>query len=138
MKTLLLTILFTLCAAPCFAASCGDTQDAANAAMKERNALVKGSYNVMMPDPEDTRGPFSDCLGTINDIGAVFSLGVSLPSMDQIIAGMCKQVDSMIQDKMNDVLSEIKSTVSDIGQNNPFQVSGSGVDLSKVITVKIK
>ena len=61
----------------------------------------------------------------INSIGDAFNLGVKIPSMDQLIEGMCKQVDSMIQEKMNQVLSVVRSSVPSIGQNNPFQVSGN-------------
>ncbi|MDR2051672.1 MAG: hypothetical protein LBQ63_07885 [Deltaproteobacteria bacterium] len=138
MKTLILAVLLTICAAPALVGSCGDTQNAANAAMKERNAQVKDSHNVMMPDPEEDRGPLSDCLGSIGSIGDIFSLGVSFPSMDQIVAGMCKQVDSLIQNKMDEVLSEVKSSIPDIGGNNPFQVSGSGKDLAISLTGKLK
>ena len=139
MKTLLLAfILLTAFAPSCFAGSCSDTQGAVNVAIQERNGRVKGSYNVMMPDPEETRGPLSDCLGSIGNIGDIFSLGVSFPSMDQIIASMCRQVDSMIQSKMNDVLSEAKSSIPDIGSYNPFQVSGSASAISSAVMKKIK
>lgn len=56
MKTLLLTLTLVLCAAPCFAGSCSDTQSAASNAIKERNATVKESHNNTMPDPEEDRG----------------------------------------------------------------------------------
>ncbi|MDR2820411.1 MAG: hypothetical protein LBB60_07780 [Desulfovibrio sp.] len=138
MKTLILAVLLCLVAAPCFAGSCGDTQSAANSAIKERNGMVKDSHNTMMPDPEDTRGPLADCLGSIGSIGDAFSLGVSFPSMDQIVASMCRQVDSLIQDKMNDVLNEAKSSVPDIGGNNPFQVTGSASGISSSIIRKLK
>ena len=138
MKALLVAILLTAFAAPCFAGPCADTQGAANAAIKERNSRVKESHNVLMPDPEEDRGPLSDCLGSVNSIGDVFTLGVKIPSMDQIVAGMCKQVNSMLQDKMNEALSEVKSKVSEIGQNNPFQVSGNGGDLATSLMKKLK
>ena len=139
MKTLILcTFCFLMLAAPCYAGSCADTQNAANAAVKERNEKAGGAINTTMPDPEDTRGPFSNCLSSIHSIGNVFTLGVSFPSMDQIIGSICNQVDSMIQDKMYEVLSEARSTVNKIGDNNPFQVSGSGVSISKNIVRVLK
>ena len=131
MKILLtLTLLFSF-TAPCFAGPCDDTQSAASAAINERNSRVKDSHNVLLPDPELERGP-----GSINSIGDAFTLGVKLPGMDQIIAGMCKQVDSMIQSKMNEIMNAAKNRVSEIGQNNPFVVHGSGTDI--VISVKSK
>ena len=136
MKTLLLSLMLLFVAAPCLAAPCGDTQNAATTAIKERNARVKETHNTTMPDPEEDRGPLSNCLGSIASIGDAFSLGVSIPSMDSIINGMCRQVDSMIQSKMNEVLSEARSSVGAIGRNNPFQVSGSS-DVSGLLR-KIK
>ncbi|SCM69899.1 hypothetical protein [Desulfovibrio sp. 86] len=136
MKALLLTLMLVLTSVPCFAASCSDTQNAATEAIKERNARVKDTHNTTMPDPEEDRGPLSNCLGSIASIGDAFSLGVSIPSMDSIINGMCRQVDSLIQSKMNEVLSEARSSVGAIGRNNPFQVSGSS-DVSGLLR-KIK
>ena len=138
MRVLLVCFLLTLFAMPCYAGSCGDTQEAATTAIKERNGHVKESHNSMMPDPEEDRGPLSNCLSSINSIGDAFNLGVKIPSMDQIVAGMCKQVDSMIQDKMNQVLSEVRSSVPSIGQNNPFQVSGNVGDLAGSLVGKLK
>ena len=131
-------VLLISCSSPCLAGSCEDSKNAANTAIKERNERVKDSHNVMMPDPEETRGPLSDCLGSISNIGDAFTLGISIPSMDQIVESMCRQVDSMIQDKMNDVLSELKSSIPDIGGNNPFQVSGSASSISSSVMNKIK
>lgn len=106
--------------------------------MKERNTRVKETHNTTMPDPEEDRGPLSNCLGSIASIGDAFSLGVTIPSMDSIINGMCRQVDSMIQSKMNEVLSEARSSVTAIGKNNPFQVSGSVSDVAGSLIRKLK
>ena len=138
MKILLVVVLFTLVASPCFAASCDDTQSAASIAIKERNSRVKETHNVMLPDPEADRGALSNCLGTIGTIGDIFSLGVKIPSMEEIVAGICKQLDSMIQERMNEALSEAKSKVNEIGKNNPFQVSGNSIDLASPLMKKLK
>lgn len=138
MKTLLLTLTLVLCAAPAFAGSCSDTQSAASTAIKERNATVKEIHNTTMPDPEEDRGALSSCLDSVASIGDVFSLGVSLPSMDQIISGMCNRVNSEIQSKMNEALSEVRSSIGGIGQNNPCQVSGSSSGIVTGIIGKIK
>ena len=140
MKIFTFCALFLLLAAasPSYAASCADTQNAANTALKERNVYAKGSINSTMPDPEESRGPFSNCLDSIHSIGSVFSLGVSFPSMDQIIAGMCNQVDSLIQEKMHEVMSEARSTVGGIGRNNPFQVSVGGHNIGLNLSAKLK
>jgi len=138
MKTLLLTFLLVLYAVPSFAGSCSDTQSAASNAIKERNATVKENHNTTMPDPEEDRGALSSCLDSVASIGDAFSLGVSLPSMDQIISGMCNKVNSELQSKMNEALSEARSSIGGIGQNNPFQVSGSSSGIVSGIIGKIK
>lgn len=135
MKSLFIPALFVCVFAfstPCFAASCSDTQNAASEAIKERNAKVKDTHNTTMPDPEEDRGALGNCLDSISSIGDAFSLGVSIPGMDQIVEGMCRQVNSMIQSKMNEALSEARSSVAAIGRNNPFQVSGSS-DVTGII-----
>ena len=138
MKTLLLTLLLVFTAVPCFAGSCSDTQSAATNAIRERNAKVKEAQNTTMPDPEEDRGALSSCLDSVSSIGDAFSLGVSLPSMDQIISGMCNRVNSEIQSKMNEALNEARSSIGGIGQNNPFQVSGSSSGIVSGIIGKIK
>ena len=131
-------MLLTLFATPCFAGSCQDTQEAVSAAILERSGRVTDSHNVLLPDPEAERGSLSNCLSTINNIGDAFSLGVSLPSMDQIVAGLCSQVDSMIQQKINEAHNKVLTTVNGIGGNNPFKVYGTGGDYTVKITGKIK
>ena len=138
MKTLCLTLALVLCAAPALAGSCSDTQSAASNAIKERNSAVRESHNTTMPDPEEDRGALSSCLDSVASIGDAFSMGVSLPSMDQIISGMCNRVNSEIQSKMNEALSEARSYIGGIGQNNPFQVSGSSSGIVSGIIGKIK
>ena len=138
MKTLCLTLALVLCAAPALAGSCSDTQSAASTAIKERNSAVRESHNTTMPDPEEDRGALSSCLDSVASIGDAFSMGVSLPSMDQIISGMCNRVNSEIQSKMNEALSEARSSIGGIGQNNPFQVSGSSSGIVSGIIGKIK
>ncbi len=138
MKTLCLTLALVLCAAPALAGSCSDTQSAASNAIKERNSAVQESHNTTMPDPEEDRGALSSCLDSVASIGDAFSMGVSLPSMDQIISGMCNRVNSEIQSKMNEALSEARSSIGGIGQNNPFQVSGSSSGIVSGIIGKIK
>ena len=137
-RSLLLSLMLLFVAAPCLAAPCGDTQNAVTTAIKERNARVKETHNTTMPDPEEDRGALSSCLDSVASIGDAFSMGVSLPSMDQIISGMCNRVNSEIQSKMNEALSEARSSIGGIGQNNPFQVSGSSSGIVSGIIGKIK
>lgn len=134
--------LFLLCAAcattPSFAASCQDMQDAVSRAVQERNGHVSDSHNVLLPDPESERDALSGCLGSVNAIGDAFSLGVTLPSMDQIVAGMCSQVDSLIQQKINDTHNQVLNTVNGLGSYNPFKVYGTSGDYIVKVTGKLK
>jgi len=139
MKVLIIgSLCLVLLASPSYAASCSDTQNAASAAIKERNEQATGGINTTMPDPEETRGPFTNCLSSINKIGSAFTLGITLPSLDMIIEGLCNQVDSLIQQKIQEVMSQVRSTVSEIGRNNPFQVSAGGQNIGLNLSVKLK
>ena len=134
-------VTFLLCmalAAPCFATSCQDMRDAVSGAIRERNGRVSDSHDILMPDPETERDALSGCLGSVNAIGDAFSLGVTLPSMDQIVAGMCKQVDSYIHQKINDAHNQVLNTVNGLGGNNPFKVYGTSGDYVVKIREKIK
>jgi hypothetical protein len=51
---------------------------------------------------------------------------------------MCRQVDSLIQSKIQEVISEAKSSVPHIGGYNPFQVGGSASGISHAIIEKLK
>jgi hypothetical protein len=139
MKILIIgSLCLLLLASPSYAASCSDTQNAASAAIRERNELATGGINITMPDPEETRGSFTNCLSSINKIGSAFSLGITLPSLYMIIEGLCNQVDSLIQQKIHEVMNQVRSTVSGIGSNNPFQVSIGGQNIGLNLSVKIK
>ena len=137
MRTIFAVImLLTVFATPCFAGSCQDTQEAVSAAILERSGRVSDTHNVLLPDPESERGPLSNCLSVINHIGDGFTLGVNLPSMDQIITGLCNQVDSLIQQKINEAHNQILSTVNQLGGNNLYKVYGTGGNY--VIKIKDK
>lgn len=131
-------MLLTVFATPGFAGSCQDTRDAATAAIRERNGRVADTHDVLLPDPETEREPLANCLSVINNIGDAFSLGVTIPSMDQIVAGMCRQVDSLIQQKINEAHNLVLNTVNEIGGNNLYKVYGTGGDYVINITGKIK
>ena len=97
-------LMFLAWVVPCHAA-CPDAQSAASAAMRERNSRVLETLNTTTPDPEETRDALSTCLGSVLALGDAFSLGVTLPSMDDILNGMCRQVEGLLQSKLNEALS---------------------------------
>ncbi|MDL2268235.1 hypothetical protein LJC46_09700, partial [Desulfovibrio sp. OttesenSCG-928-G15] len=122
----------------CLAASCQDTQEAVSVVIQERNGRVTDTHDILIPDPETERGPLSNCLSVINGIGDGFSLGVTLPSMDKIIEGLCNQVDSMIKQKINEAHNKVLSTVNGFGGSNLYKVYGTGGDFIIKIKDKIK
>ena len=113
-------------------------QDAVGGAIQERNGRVSDTHDILMPDPETERDALSGCLGSVNAIGDAFSLGVTLPSMDQIVAGMCSQVNSYINRKINEAHNQVNNAVNGMGGNNPFKVYGTGGDYIVKITGKLK
>ena len=131
-------VLLIVSATPCVASSCQDTQEAVSAAIVDRSGSVTNNHNVLLPDPESERGQIANCLSVINNIGDTFSLGVTLPSMDQIVEGLCNQVDSMIQQKINEAHNQVLSTVNQLGGNNLYKVYGTGGDYVLKITDKIQ
>ena len=137
MRSCVLVLLLLTWALPCHA-DCPDAQSAASAAMRERNAKVRETLNTTTPDPEETRGDLSSCLGGISSLGDAFSMGITLPSMDDIMNQMCRQVEGLLQSKLDEALGEARSTISEIGKNNPFKVNGSGADIAGALTQKIK
>lgn len=132
----LVACLFMTSAA--YAASCPDMQESANAAMQSRNGRVSESHNTMMPDPEGERDDLSECLKSIQSIGDAFTLGVSLPGIDQVVSGMCGQVDSYLQQKINDVHNQALNQINGLGGNNPLKVYGTGGDYIIHLTRKLK
>ena len=138
MKYIAMFLLCMVLAAPCFAGSCQDMQDAVGGAIQERNGRVSDTHDILMPDPETERDALSGCLGSVNAIGDAFSLGVTLPSMDQIVAGICSQVDSYIHQKINDAHNQVLNTVNGLGGNNPFKVYGTSGDYILHLKGKIK
>lgn len=136
MRRILLSLVLTLAAAPSFAA-CQDVQDAVARAVQERSTRVSSSFDTLVPDPESQRNALAGCLNSVNSIGAGFSLGVHLPSMDQIVGGICNQVDSMIHQKVNEAHSQVLNTVRQ-GHDNPFTVYGTPGDYAVRLKNKLR
>jgi hypothetical protein len=135
---IIFTISLLLLSSPAYATSCADTQNAASEAIRARNEFGIASINIAMPDPEATRSALASCLAIINNIGAAFTLGITLPSLDMLIEALCNQVDSLIQQKIQEVMSQVRSTVNEVGRNNPFQVSAGGQKIGLDLSVKLK
>lgn len=139
MRILFITMmLLTVFATPCFAGSCQDVQESVSVVIQERNGRVSDTHDILLPDPESERGSLSNCLSVINNIGNAFTLGVTFPSMDQIVAGMCSQVNSLIQQKINEAHNQVLNAVNGIGGGNLYKVYGTGGNYVIQIRDKIK
>ena len=73
MKYIAMFLLCMVLAAPCFAGSCQDMQDAVGGAIQERNGRVSDTHDILMPDPETERDALSGCLGSVNAIDTTIS-----------------------------------------------------------------
>lgn len=138
MKYVFAILLTLVLASPCLADSCQDVQEAAAGAMRQRSGKVSEVQDVLVPDPEAGREELSSCLSTINALGDAFSLGVTLPDMDQIVGGLCSQADSFIQQKINEAHNRILNEVNSLGGNNIFKVYGTGGEYVVNLKGKLK
>lgn len=138
MKYITLLLMCLLISTTAFAGSCQDVQEAAGNAMRQRSGKVSEVQDVLVPDPETGREGLSSCLSTINALGDAFSLGVTLPDMEQIMGGICSQVDSFIQQKINEVHNQILNEVNNLGGNNIFKVYGTGGEYVAKLKGKLK
>ena len=134
---------FMLCAlaasTTAYAAGCEDVESAAQQAAKDRNAQAKKTLDEMMSAAEDSRSAIASCLDSVAALGDAFSMGVSIPSIDQILEQMCNQVDSYIDQKISQGMNEVETSISGaLGNNNPFEVSLNPSDISKPLTGGLK
>ena len=137
MRVLLCCMMLLALAAPCMAGGCQDTQDAVAQAMKNRNGRVNNTHNVLVPDPEEDRDSYLSAIFSINAIGDAFSLGITLPNLEQLFGSACKQVNSMMQQKIHEAQNQLLNSVPDIGGFNPLKVT-SNTDYVRPLTRKLK
>lgn len=138
MKTIFVILLCIFMASNVYGSSCPDIQESANTAMQSRNSRVSENHNVAMPDPEEEREGLANCLKTIQALGEPFTLGVTLPGIDEVVSGMCGQIDSLIQQKINDLQNQALNQINGIGGNNPLKVYGTGGEFILQLKRKIK
>lgn len=138
MKPLFILSLLLLLASPCLAGSCPDIQESANGAIQARNNRVTQSHNTTMPDPEEQRESLSECLKSIQALGESFTLGITLPGIDEVVSGMCGAVDSFISQKIDEVQNQVLNEINNIGGGNLLKVYGTGSDRIVQLKGKIK
>lgn len=91
------------------------------AVKKSRNEYMKDVYNDAILDPEETR-KLSDCLSGIEAMGDIFSMGVSLPSVDSIFDKLCGKMDSELQKTINNTMDKVTTPLE---ANPVFDVVGN-------------
>lgn len=126
MNKFYIVALFSLLCLPisAFAAGCPETS-IHEAAKANRNAYIKELYDTAIQNPEDTRSQ-SACLSSIESIGDIFSFGVSLPSVDELIGQICAQVDSILQEQINGAINLATTTVQEASS---FEVVANPQDM---------
>ena len=138
MKYIVTFLLCMVLAAPCLAASCQDMREAVGGAIQDAMDEYPTRMTCLLPEPETERDALSGCLDSVNALGDAFSLNVTLPGMEQIIDGMCGQLNSHINQKINEAHNQVNNAVNGMGGNNPFKVYGTGGDYVVNITGKLK
>lgn len=128
MKHITFFILILLIANPAISASSCPETGAAQTALSERNSMISGVFE-SVPNPEDDRELIAGCIESINAIGNSFSLGVSFPSLDNLIGKMCEMVNSYIQSKISEAMNKVK-VPSSFGSGKLYQVDVSPDEIS--------
>lgn len=135
-------LIFMFLLMPCAALAdvpCDDIASAAGGAAKKRNEQVQENLNSTIPDPEENRDELASCMDAVNALGGAFSMGVQVPSMEEIIEKMCDQVDSYMEEKIESTMRKTESEIeSSLGKNSPFQVSLTPGTISKPLTGQLK
>lgn len=128
MKHITVIFIMLLIANPAISAnSCPET-GAAQTALSERNNMLLGVFE-SVPNPEDDRELIGGCIESINSIGNSFSLGVSFPSLDDIVGKMCEMANSYIQSKISEAMNKVKVPTS-YGSGKLYQVDVSPDEIS--------
>ncbi|MBQ9407121.1 MAG: hypothetical protein IJU37_10365 [Desulfovibrio sp.] len=140
MKQALLLIALCLAVWPVQTkASCEDMECAAKAAAQARSEQTQRTLNTVMPAPEENRSALTSCLDSLNAVGDSFSMGVSVPSMDQILESICRDCNSYIDSKIHAASAEVENEIEGVlGTNHPFQVGMSASNISNPLMRKLK
>ena len=83
---------------------CDDMATAGSGAARKRNNMVKETLNAAIADPDEARDPLANCLSIVHALGDAYSMGVKLPSLEEIIAALCEYADAEVNDKITNAL----------------------------------
>ncbi len=103
-----------------------------------RNDICRDKYNKIMPDPEDFRSALALCLSSIQKLSAGFSLDAFLPNLSDLLMAACKELDSEIQNKIDELLEESSTTEILFGNSVEFHVNIDYNSILSDLTDKIK
>ncbi len=118
-------LFIVLCLASCFF-QCDEAQAAAGCpedsvveqAKKKHADFITDMYDTAVGQPSDSRERAA-CLGSIENLGDIFSMGVSLPSLDSVMEQVCSKADSMLQSAINNARDKITNLKDEVIDNNP-------------------
>lgn len=117
-KSFLLALLLLLSVQNyAFAGGCIESS-VSEEAMQTRMDEITGMYDSVVGNPSDSRS-FSDCLSAIEDIGAIFSVGISLPSTTTILNNLCNSIDTQLDSIINDAKSAVMDVKNEVLDSSP-------------------
>lgn len=139
-KRIFIVFVFIFFASTTVAAEpCQDLKAVVDEAIKARNAQVKATYNAAIIDPAEDRSSLLSCLGSINSLGNMFSMGVTLPNFQSLLDKVCNSIDSAIQNKINEAMAQLEQTATqNLGGINPFHVNIDGESIVDDLIGKIR
>ncbi len=138
MKYFFISLLIICVTSIAFAENCPEI-DLVRETIDRRNNAAQELYDDMMPDPRETIELLNGCLQIVNNLGAGFSLGVVLPSLDEILQSLCEVASDTINDKINGVLNSMKEELTgQFGFDSNFVINIDPDDISSELLSKIK
>ncbi len=78
---------------------------------KAQTDFITEIYDTAVGNPSDSR-EFANCLSSIEDIGDIFSMGISLPSMDDILDKVCDELDHQLKNAINEAKDKVKELLT--------------------------
>ncbi len=118
MKKILLMFLLSLCLqTKAFAGKCPE-DSIVEEAKKAHADFITEIYDVAVGSPSDSRN-LSACLGSIEELGNIFSMGVSLPSFDDVLDKVCDEADSYLQNSINEAKNKLNEMKDEVLEQNP-------------------
>lgn len=99
------------------AASCPESS-VAEEAMEKRMNEITGIYDSVVGKSSDSRNS-ANCLSAVEDLGKIFSMGVSLPSTTSLFNKICNEIDTQLDKVVDNAKNQIMDSTKDMIDDNP-------------------